>query len=88
MLQSTTPEHYLSTNLLRKLNQYYLAVYKSRERQVVEEICEEFPDVSVSIFTEAFIIETIDLCDLPTLVVTTKDCYAILKPNLNFIKKK
>jgi len=41
-----------------------LVVNQGGERKVVEKICEVFPDVCVSVLSEALIIETIDLSDL------------------------
>lgn len=46
---------------------------KSGEGKVVEEVGEVFPDIGVSIFTQAFIIKAVDLCDLAGFVVSSKD---------------
>ena len=51
-----------------------LVVDKSGEGKVVEEIGKVFPDIGVAIFSEAFIIEPVDLCDLSRLVVSTENC--------------
>ena len=52
------------------------------KRQVVEEICEVFPDISVSVLPQALIIETVDLSDLTGLVISTKYGDSILVADL------
>lgn len=41
-----------------------LIVDESGEGKVVEQICEVFPNIGVAIFTQTFVVEAIDLCDL------------------------
>ena len=41
-----------------------LVINESGQRQVIEEIGERLPNICVSVFTEAFIIETVYLCNL------------------------
>jgi hypothetical protein len=48
-----------------------------RHRKVVKGIGEMLPYVCVSIFSEALIVESVDLRDLSTLVVSSKDCDSI-----------
>ena len=50
-----------------------LVVDQGSEGEVVEEIGEVLPYVGVAIFSEAFIIEPIDLCYLAGFVVATED---------------
>jgi len=50
-----------------------LVVDEGGERKVVEQICEKFPYVGVSVLTETFIVEAIDLGDLAGFVVPTED---------------
>jgi hypothetical protein len=52
------------------------------KRQVVEEICEVFPNVSVSVLPQAFIVETVDLGDLTGLVISTEYGDSILVADL------
>jgi len=41
-----------------------LVVDQGSEREVVEEVCEVFPDVGVAVFAEALVVEAVDLGDL------------------------
>ena len=41
--------------------------------QVIKEFCELFPDIRVSVLSQALIIKTIYLRDLSALVVTSED---------------
>ena len=41
-----------------------LIINQRSERQVVEEIREEFPNIRIPIFSQAFIIESVYLCNL------------------------
>jgi hypothetical protein len=50
-----------------------LVVDQGGKGEVVEEIGEVFPYVRVAIFSETFIVEPIDLCDLAGFVVATED---------------
>ena len=50
-----------------------LVVDERGEREVVEQIGEVFPDVCIAVFSEALIVETIDLRDLAGLVVSSED---------------
>lgn len=42
----------------------YLIVDESCKREVVEDICTVFPDVKRTIFSQALIVEAVDLSDL------------------------
>ena len=48
-----------------------LVVDQSGQGQVVEEVGEVFPDISVAILSEAFVVESVDLGNLAGFVVTT-----------------
>lgn len=50
--------------------------------QVVKQLSELLPDICVAVFTQAFIIETIYLCDLSRLVVASENSDSILEANL------
>lgn len=62
-----------SITSVRSFRVTHLVVDQSRQRQVIEEICKELPNVCVSVFTKALVVEAIDLSDLPALVVSTKN---------------
>ena len=52
------------------------------KRQQIEQIGIVLPDVGIAVFTEALIIETVDLCNLARLVISTEDSDAVLEANL------
>lgn len=54
-----------------------LVVDECSERKIIEEICEVFPYVGIAVFSEAFIVEAINLGDLAGLMVTAEDCDAL-----------
>ena len=60
----------------------YLAIHQSCQWEVVEEVSEVFPYVGVAIFSKTLIVETIHLCNLPTLMIATKYGNSIRKANL------
>lgn len=43
------------------------------EGEKIEEVGEVLPHVRVAVFSEAFVVKPIDLCDLAGLVVSSKD---------------
>ena len=51
----------------------------SCQRQVVKEVSQVFPDVSIAVLAETFIVEAIYLCDLTTFMVTAENGNAFLK---------
>lgn len=55
---------------LRKSSITHLVLDESGERQVVEQVCEELPDVGVSVLSEALVVKAIDLGDLTRLMVS------------------
>lgn len=52
------------------------------EREVVEEVGQVLPDVRVTILPKTFVIKTINLGDLSTLMVTSKDANSVLESYL------
>jgi len=60
----------------------YLSFNKSRQRQVVKQVGEILPHIGIAVLAQTLIVESINLCNLSTLVVTTKDCDTILEPHL------
>lgn len=60
----------------------YLSVDQGSQREVIEQISKILPDISVAIFSEAFVIESVDLGDLTGLVVTSEDCDSLFVPDL------
>ena len=51
-----------------------LVVDKSRQGQIVEEVCERLPNIRVAVFAQTFVVEAIDLGDLAGFVVASQDC--------------
>ena len=52
----------------------HLAIHQRGEGQVVEEVCEVFPDVGVPILPQTLVIEPVNLGDLSALVVSSDQC--------------
>lgn len=50
-----------------------LVIDKGGEGEVVKEVSEVLPDIGISIFSEALVVEAIHLGDLAGFVVTTED---------------
>ncbi len=65
----------------------YFLFNNSSQRKVVKEICEIFPYISVSVLSQALIIETIDLSNLTRFVISTENCNSILVANLEAHKE-
>lgn len=51
----------------------YLVINQGGEGQVVEEICEVFPDIRVAVFPQTLVVESVDLGDLTRFVVAAED---------------
>lgn len=51
----------------------HLAVDQGGQRKIVKGFCEVFPDIGVAVLSAAFVVEPIDLCDLPGLMVAAKN---------------
>jgi hypothetical protein len=56
--------------------------YDCGKRKVIKEVSEVFPNIRISVFPQALIIETIHLCDLARLMISTEDSDAVLVANL------
>ena len=56
-----------------------LVLNDSSERQQVEQICIIFPNIRISVLSQALIIESIDLCNLSGFVVAPQNGDSILK---------
>jgi hypothetical protein len=50
-----------------------LVLNEGGEGKVVEEVGEVFPNIGVAVFSQAFVVESIHLCNLTGLVVSAKD---------------
>lgn len=50
--------------------------------EIIEKLGEAFPDIRVPIFAAAFVIKTINLCNLSGFVVSSQDCDSIFVSNL------
>ena len=53
----------------------------SSEREEVKELGETFPDIRVSVFSAALIVEAINLGNLPRLMVASQDGDSIFVPD-------
>ena len=51
----------------------------SCQRQIIKEVRQVFPDVSITILAETFIVKAIYLCDLTTFMITAENGNAFLK---------
>ena len=60
----------------------HLVIYQGSEGQIVKQVCEVLPNIGVSIFPQALVIEAIHLCDLSALVVPSENCDSLTKPHL------
>jgi len=58
-----------------------LTFNNSSQREVIKEFGECFPNVSISVFSQTFIVETIHLSDLSAFVITSKDGKSISESN-------
>jgi hypothetical protein len=54
-----------------------LVVDEGGKGEVVEEVCKVFPYIRIPIFSETFVVETVDLGDLTGFVVASEDCDAL-----------
>lgn len=66
----------------------YLVVDKGSEREVVEQVCEELPDIGVAVFAQALIVEAIYLGNLAGLVVPAQDSDALRVSDFERDKKR
>ena len=55
----------------------HLTIYNCSQWQVIKEIGEVFPDVGTTVLPKTFIIKSIHLSNLPTLVVPTQNGYSV-----------
>lgn len=60
----------------------YVFVDFGRQAQVIEYICAVSPDVQGAVLSQALIIESVDLCDLPGLVITSDQRNSVRIPYL------
>lgn len=51
----------------------HLFIDECCEGEIVEEICKVFPDVCVAVLPQTFIVESVYLCDLSRLVISSKN---------------
>lgn len=56
----------------------YLLVYDSGKREIVEDIRAVLPDVQAAVFSEAFVVEAVDLSYLAGLMVPSQQGYSAL----------
>ena len=61
---------------------FYLVIDQRSQRQIVKEVCEVLPDVSVPVFPQALVVEAVHLGDLPGLVVPSDQGDPVWVPDL------
>lgn len=54
-----------------------LVVDQGGKGEIIEEIGEVFPYIRVTVLSETFVVEAVNLSDLAGLVITTKNCDAL-----------
>ena len=64
-----------------------LILDESREGEVVKQVGKVFPDISISILAQTFIIKAVNLGNLARFVVSSEDCYALRIANFERDKK-
>lgn len=64
-----------------------LVLDQGGKREIVEEVGEVLPDVRISVFTKAFVVKSVDLCDLSRFVVSTKNCNTLRVTNFQSNKE-
>lgn len=62
---------------ISKWNTSYLAINDSREGQIVEYLSAVSPDSDRAVLAETFVVEAVDLGDLPGLVVSPNQGYPV-----------
>lgn len=64
----------------------YLCVYEGCKRKVVKEVGEIFPNICISIFSQALVIKAVNLCDLSAFMISTEDGDSLSISNLDNFK--
>lgn len=49
----------------------YLLIYEGRQTEQVKDLDAQLPHVDAAVLAQTLVIEAVDLCDLPRLVVTS-----------------
>ena len=70
------------------MNTEYLIVDYGSKSKVVKNVCAVSPNVDRSIFSEALVVEAINLSDLPTFVITSDQCDSFRISDLEGQKKE
>ena len=65
---------------------FYLVIDQRGEGQIIKEVCEVLPDVSVSVFPQTLVVEAVHLGDLPRLVVPSDQGDPVWVPDLGITK--
>lgn len=59
----------------------YLVLDDSSQRQEVKQISQVLPYVGVAVLAQTLVVETINLRDLPTLMISSQNSDAVFKSN-------
>ena len=54
-----------------------LVLHDGRERQVIEQISQELPNVCVTVLAHAFVVEAVDLSDLAAFVIASQNSESV-----------
>ena len=61
---------------------FYLSFNNCGKREIIEEFCEVFPNVWISVLSAAFIVESVNLSDLSAFMVSSENGDSIFMSNL------
>lgn len=62
---------------LEERNAAHLVVDQSRQGEIVEQVGEEFPYIGIPVLSQALVVESVHLGDLPRLVVASQDGHPV-----------
>jgi hypothetical protein len=58
------------------------SIHKCRQGEVVEEISEIFPHIRIAVLSQTFVVKSVDLGDLSTLMIASEDGNSVWESNL------
>jgi hypothetical protein len=65
----------------------YLVLDEGSQGEKIEEVGEKSPDVGISVLAQTLVVEAVNLCDLPALVVSPEDGDAVAVAQLHCNKE-